>query len=208
MPSREAGRKPVPTVGALLAGGASRRMGRDKRELLLGGQPLAHRSAAALRQVADTVVQIGGAPVSGLGWPVIDDRRPAHGPAAALETALETFPGAAVVACGVDLPFITAGLLAEALRRLPGHAAAVPRFGGRWHALAGAYSPALLPALTAWLDGGRRDLQGLLDSVDTVPIEGAELERFGDPARLLANVNTPADLRAAEEQLPRVDDGA
>lgn len=201
MPSNGAGRKLAPTVGALLAGGASRRMGRDKRGLLLGGEPLAQRPAAALRSVADLVVQVGGSPVNGLGWPVLEDRRPGQGPAAALETALEAFPGAAVVACGVDLPFVDAELLAYALGKLPGHAAAVPRHGDRWHALAAAYSPAFLPELTAWLDSGRRDLQRLLDATDVIAIEGPELERFGDPALLLANVNTPADLAAAQERL-------
>jgi molybdopterin-guanine dinucleotide biosynthesis protein A len=179
-------------------------MGDDKASLPLAGEPLASRPAAALRGVTDTLVQIGGEPIPGLGWPVIADLRPGEGPAAGLETALASFPGAAIVVCGVDLPFVSAALLGHALARLDGRPAAVPRHDGRWHPLAAAYSPALLPALVAWLDAGRRDLQSLLDEVNPYPIEGSELERFGEPAALLANVNTPAELRAAEERLLRL----
>jgi molybdopterin-guanine dinucleotide biosynthesis protein A len=201
MPSGTRSRKLAPTVGVLLAGGASRRMGSDKSSLLFGERPMALRPAEALGQLTDTLVQIGGEAVPGLGWTVLEDLRPGLGPAAGLETALASFPGAAVVICGVDLPFVSAALLRHALERLDGRVAAAPRFEGRWHALAAAYSPALLPALTSWLDAGRRDLQGLLDEVGAVAIEGRELERFGDPAVLLANVNTPAELRAAEARL-------
>ena len=203
MPLSAARTKPAPTVGVLLAGGQSRRMGEDKRLLALGDRPLALWPARTLEAVCTPCVQVGGAPVPGLDWPVLEDLRPGQGPAAGLETALLAFPGAAVVLCAVDVPFVSAGLLQVAIEHLPGHAAAVPRHAGRWHALAAAYSPALLPALTAWLDEGRRDMQGLLDRAPTYAIDGEELRATGDPQEQLANVNSRADLEAARERVRR-----
>jgi len=203
MPLTSAERKLGPTVGVLLAGGESRRMGRDKRVLTLGDRPLSLWPARALEATSELQVQIGGPPVPGLGWPVLDDLRPGQGPAAGLETALLAFPGAAVVLCAVDVPFVTTALLQAAIARLPDHTAAVPRHAGRWHALAAAYSPALLPALTDWLDAGHRDLQRLLDRTATYAIEGTELSAAGEPEEMLANVNSPEDLEAARQRLTR-----
>lgn len=183
-------------------GGASRRMGKSKSELVLGGKALGQWSAAALAEVCARRLQVGGAPVPGLGWQCIPDRRLDVGPGAGLESALLYAPGAAVVLCAVDTPFVSAGLLAAALAHVAeGSIAAAPRHGGRWHPLGGACSPSLLPHVSAWLDSGRRDLQGLYDEVGATPIEGDALAAFGDPQRLLLNLNTPADLARAETLL-------
>jgi molybdopterin-guanine dinucleotide biosynthesis protein A len=190
-----------PVVVGLLAGGTSRRMGRDKAALDLGGRALAQWPAAALAPIAEHRVQVGGDPIDGLGWRVVSDRRSNCGPAAGLETLLLEFPGASVVVCGVDLPFVPSALLARALERLPGYAAAIPRHGGRWHGLVGAYSPALLPELSRWLDDGRRDLQRLLDQADVYALESAELAAFGAPEHTLCNVNTREELDMARAGL-------
>lgn len=190
-----------PVIVGLLAGGTSRRMGQDKAALEFGGKALAHWPAAALARIAEHRVQVGGEPIDGLGWRLLNDRRVDCGPAAGLETLLLEFPGASAVVCGVDLPFMPSELLARALERLPGHAAAIPRHGGRWHGLVGAYSPALLPELSRWLDDGRRDLQRLLDQADVYALESAELAAFGAPELTLCNVNTREELDLARARL-------
>lgn len=186
-------------VGALLAGGSSRRMGSDKALAVLGALPLFRWAAASLEGLP-TRVQVGGAPLPGLGWRTLRDERRDAGPGGGIETALRAYPGAVVVVVGVDLPFVPVELLAAAHAALePGVEAAVPRHGGRWHPLAAAWAPDALAALTAWLDAGRRDLQGFLDSRSSAvaALEGARLRALGDPERMLMNVNTPDDLEAA-----------
>jgi len=193
---------PIPAVAALLVGGASRRMGESKSEIELRGRPLGQWPAATLAGVCEQRIQVGSAPVPGLDWRCIDDRRDQAGPAAGIEAALLYAPGAAVVLCAVDTPFVSAPLLTAALACIAaGSVAAAPRHGGQWHPLCGACSPALLPRLGAWLDGGRRDLQALYDSIGATAIEGDTLAAFGDPERLLLNVNEPADLLRAQALL-------
>ncbi len=177
-------------------------MGASKSELELGGGLLGHWPARALATVCEQRLQVGGALVPGLDWPCIPDRREDSGPGAGIEAALLYAPGAAVVLCAVDTPFVSAELLAAALARIEdGSIAAAPRHGGRWHPLCGACSPSLLPHVSAWLDSGRRDLQGLYDDVGATPLEGDTLTAFGDPERLLLNLNEPADLARAQQLL-------
>lgn len=193
-----------PVVGALLAGGNSRRMGQPKGELRLGDRPLAAWPAGALQSVSQYCIQVGGAPLGELSWPRVPDGREAAGPAAGLEAALLYAPGAAVAVCAIDVPFVPAELLRHALDRVrSGAPAAAPHWNGTWHPLCGAVGPQLLPALTRWLDSGRRDLQALFDSVGAEPISAARLRTWGEPEVLLMNVNTPEDLARAARQLER-----
>lgn len=186
-------------VGVLMAGGGSRRMGSDKAALPLGGRPLARWAAATVAATSRHRVQSGGAPIGGLDWKILSDLRPGSGPAAGIETALASFPGAAIAVCAVDSPFVPPALLRAALALLgPGAEAAVPWFENRWHPLVAAYSPAILPALTEWLDSGRRSLQQFLDTRKVARIEPPEIEQLGEPATLLTNINTPEDLSRAE----------
>src|SRR5918992_527085 len=70
-------------AAAVLAGGASRRMGRDKATLMVGGVELASLVLAAAARVADPVVLVApdGHPARGLAAPAVAD--PRQGPLAA-----------------------------------------------------------------------------------------------------------------------------
>ena len=101
-----------PCMGAVLAGGASTRMGADKAFIEIDGVPMVARAAAALTAagVADVLV-VGGdeARLGELGLLAVSDRHPGEGPLGGVITALaaieavEWFDGAAVEAV-VTLP--------------------------------------------------------------------------------------------------------
>jgi len=174
-------------------------MGQPKAEVDLGGRPLAAWAAASLAQVCGQLVQVGGEPIAGLGWQVWPDHRPDAGPAAGLETALRA-AGGAVIVCAVDTPFVPPGLLRTAYHAVRhGALAAVPRWGGRWHPLCGAYAPDVLACLTARLEAGQIDLHGLLENIAVWPLHAATLRAFGDPDRILQNVNSAEDLERTRE---------
>jgi molybdenum cofactor guanylyltransferase len=103
-----------------------------------------------------------------------------------------------VLACGCDLPFVTAelaGWLASLSAPL-----VVPRVGGRVHPLLARYAPDLSDSLAAAL-AVERPLAAAIEAIGPRYVEEEELLRFGDPGRLLANVNTPDDLARAERLL-------
>ena len=69
--------------GAVLAGGSSRRMGRDKAFLKVDGTPLVSSVAGVLDAVVDAGVVVVGGDVDGirnLGLRNVPDLHPGHGP--------------------------------------------------------------------------------------------------------------------------------
>jgi molybdopterin-guanine dinucleotide biosynthesis protein A len=185
------------TIGAVMAGGRSTRMGTSKASVELCGRPLIDYPLAALAQagIESVVVAKRGTPLPQLTVPVWrEPDQPAH-PLCGIVAALERAGDCAVVVCGCDMPFLEPALL-KALAE-SGETLAVPRAGGRLHPLIARYSPALLDSLRTALDS-RRPLQEIVAELEPAVIEEEELPRFGDPERLLFNVNTSADLEEAK----------
>ena len=91
----------------LLTGGASRRMGRDKAGLLVGGVTLAERTAQLLLGVVETAVEVGPG-VSGL----VSTREepPGEGPLVAIVEGRRTLRAlghdGAVLVVACDLPLL------------------------------------------------------------------------------------------------------
>lgn len=76
----------------ILAGGESRRMGRDKAWLAIDGRPLIARALAAIRDAGVETVSISGragVDYSSLRCPVLLDREPGLGPLSGIERGLE-----------------------------------------------------------------------------------------------------------------------
>lgn len=178
-------------VGAVLCGGASTRMGRDKALLPVDGVAMAAHVAAALRGGGcDEVVAIGGdsTGLAALGLTAVPDEFPGEGPLGGVITALTAQTDAsAVVVVACDLPRLQPSSVAALLAALPGHEVAVATGdAGRPQPVCAAWQPSAVAALRpAFADGERRMMNaiGLLAPV-AVPV----------PAQDLANVNTPDDL--------------
>ncbi len=184
-------------TGIVLAGGQSRRMGRDKAWIEWEGQPLVARSAGALAAAgcAEVLVVGGDATrIAARGLRAVADAMPGEGPLQALAAALAaaTDPIVLVVAC--DMP----GLRPEPLRTLAqlaeGFDAAVPWVPpGGWEPLHAAYAKTCLPAIRARLAVGERKMTCFYPDVR---VRAVTPEEVGD-LESLRNVNTPAELEAA-----------
>ncbi|HEX6747668.1 MAG TPA: molybdenum cofactor guanylyltransferase [Longimicrobium sp.] len=193
-------------LGAILAGGASRRFGAAKALAEVGGRRIVERVRDALAAAVDDVILIANEPelFGDLDLPARGDLRPGLGAAAGIETALRWAmemgrPGAVCVAC--DMPFVSPALLRELVRRArDGDAdAVVPESTGRRgiEPLCAWYSVACLPAVERALASDERSLHALLATVRAGRIPLAEVRRFGDPEIIFMNVNTPDDHRRA-----------
>ncbi|HEX5724131.1 MAG TPA: molybdenum cofactor guanylyltransferase [Longimicrobiaceae bacterium] len=193
---------PVAPLGAVLAGGASRRFGSPKALAEVGGRTVLERVLDALRAALPDVVLIAHHPEWPVppGVPVHPDDRPGLGPLGGIRTALRLAaeagrPGALCLAC--DLPFASAALL----RLLLARAAAEPEriVAPEREPLCAYYPVACLPALDALLEAGERRAAALAERFPALRVPPADLSAAGDPDVLFLNLNTPDDLRRARE---------
>src|SRR5579863_5196781 len=103
--------------GFVLAGGASKRMGRDKAMLPYRGTTLVQHVAQTVREAAGSVTLIGDpARLAQLGLPVFPDELPGCGPVSGIYTAvrLSETDWNLVVAC--DMPAVSPDNLCQLLR--------------------------------------------------------------------------------------------
>ena len=181
----------------ILAGGASRRMGTDKSQLLIERQTFADRIAETLSQVADSVTLVGTQTRSSL--PTVPDVYPQWGALGGLHAALAACKSewAIVVAC--DLPFVTSELFSFLAGMRVDHDAVVPiQQDGRPQPLAALYrvDPCLERA-GELIEAGRRRPLDLLEAVDTRWVEFDQLRNLVQSESFFVNINTPSDYDEA-----------
>ena len=184
-------------VGAVLAGGRSRRMGSPKALVALAGRPLILHPLAAVEAASlePIVVAKEGSPLPEVSCRVVrEPAEPTH-PLRGVVSALDQSGGSPIIALGCDMPLVPAPLL-EWLAGLDAPAA-VPEAAGRVQPLLARYEPSMAPALEAALEGGESAHRAVAE-LDPRIVTEAELARFGDPDLICLNVNTPADLERAE----------
>jgi len=197
-------------AAAVLAGGASRRMGRDKATLRLGGVELASLALAVAARVAEPVVLVApeGHPARRVAAPAVAD--PGLGPLAAVAAALAALEAEHVLVLAADHPGLRVELLAH-LVALAGRAGAAGpeavacRRGPRLEPLVAVYRR--LPALAAArsrLAGppGGHSLQGLLADLRTLVVEEPDWRRLDPDGRSFVDLDNADDL-AAWDPRPR-----
>ena len=187
----------------ILAGGESRRMGRDKLRLTLEGEALLERALRRWEAEFPRVLVSVGDPgrYPWLGDRRVPDLRPGQGPMAGLEAGLLR-AGEPVFLTAADMPFSDPKAALALCARCPEEAeACVLTDGeGRWEPLFGLYKPSLLPAIVQLLDSGRRSMAALLERSRVEVLKPADL---GDlwTDRLLLNLNEPGDYEKLRLEL-------
>ena len=183
-------------VGIVLAGGRGARLGGEKAAVLLAGRPLIEHVIDAVRAggLEPIVVAKEDSVLPALDCRVVREpdlpRHPLCGIVAGLR---ETRDDAAVV-CPTDMPFVTGELLAW-LAAQPEPLVVVGGVG-RVQPLLGRYATALLPALETLL-AAELPMRELAERLHARVVDDVELAAFGEPARLLVNINTAAELASA-----------
>jgi molybdopterin-guanine dinucleotide biosynthesis protein A len=167
-------------------------MGSPKAGVLLDGRSLldhavAAARAAGLRPVVVAKRESALPPCDAERWDEPDEpHHPLTGVAAALRRARTP-----VVVLPVDLPRVPPGLLALlATRPEP---LVVVQGAGRVHPLLGRFSPEHADPLAQAAAAGA-PVVATVQALGAVVLGEVALERYGDPAAFLVNVNRPEDL--------------
>jgi molybdopterin-guanine dinucleotide biosynthesis protein A len=215
-------------VTVILAGGYSRRMGRDKALVLWRGEPMLQRVYAVARSLTPRSIILSAwndryADLELPGCEFWVDRHPGSGPLVALDqafTALETslsqenqthstrsanptYPipdWILLVAC--DLPSLDRDRVAQLCDRVA-HCddrtvAIVPRTDYGWEPLCALYRQTAQPRLQAFIQGGGRSFQHWFDQLAAIPGAIEAVAITAGDRAWLHNCNTPADLESGD----------
>jgi molybdopterin-guanine dinucleotide biosynthesis protein A len=193
--------EPDPIHIAVLAGGQSRRMGRNKALLELGGQTLIARVLAAARSLDRPTFIVGDpATYAHLDLPVYPDRHPDLGPIGGLYTALDT-AATSVLLLACDTPFLTPDFLRFLVSRRGAHQAVVPDTAEGLQPLCALYEPSCLNAAEAAIAAERLSMRALLAHLDLDRVSAEEWRPYDERGLLFYNLNTP-DEYARVQKLP------
>jgi molybdenum cofactor guanylyltransferase len=187
----------------ILAGGQSRRMGKDKAWLPLPGQPgntfVEHLASMLTALCSETLLvardEAHAAAYAALaGVRVLSDKLPAYGPLMGLYSGLSAARTPHALVMAVDMPFVQPALLSFLLNQPAAGSLLVPVVNDTPQVLLAVYPRAILPLIEKCLQEGRRDLRSLLEVAPVRYIDEAQLRRVDPRLRSFINVNTPGEL--------------
>ena len=192
-------------TGVILAGGRATRMGgQDKGLLSLAGKALVQHVIEALEpQVADIIINANRhlAEYARYGYRVLPDLLEGYcGPLAGIATALRAARTSHIVTAPCDSPFVPADLALRLYRMLSREAVdiGIAHDGKRLQPVFALMRCSLLDSLLCYLREGERKVDPWYRQHPHVLCD------FSDTPEAFINVNTPADITAAEDRLRRI----
>jgi molybdopterin-guanine dinucleotide biosynthesis protein A len=186
-----------PLAGAILCGGLSTRMGRDKTGLEIGGTTLLERAVRRLRTVADPVLLATGSHT----WThehclSVPDAVAGRGALGGLVAVLRVTPHQLCAVVAVDMPDSEPWLLVQLAALWDGEDAVVPLGPRGPEPLHAIYARRALAEAETALQSADRSLRGLLDRLRVRRIDAAGLIGADAAARFAVNLNRPEDVTA------------
>ena len=180
------GPRPGSTVGVVLAGGASRRMGRPKGRLLHpSGRSYLAEALHRLRPWTRVQVVAGHGPGEQVPAhvPWLRDPPGLNGPLAGIAAAVRAFPADYYLILAVDIPGARPERLVRWARRYPGRAVVGADPAGHLQPLAGCYPAAHVRQVWQRLRRGRRRARGwaLAGSRAPLRLRGAAWRNLNTP---------------------------
>ncbi len=197
-------------VAAVLAGGRSERLGRDKRFARLGGESLLARAVRLMRgrfpRVVLSVASPGDTFPDDLPRDVdcVPDLIPGAGPLAGLHAALHATGADRLFLHACDLPFPSYALIERLEKACEAADAALPESPLGLEPLHAFYRASCLAAVERALAAGRRRVISFHPEIRVARVTFADLP---DAVTALFNVNRPGDLDRARAFIDRRDRG-
>lgn len=195
----------VSVSGLVLAGGASRRMGRDKAWLELDGTPLVRLAVEKLRALGIKEVFISGRAgedYSALKCPVLFDLEPGLGPIGGIERGLHECSSPLLLVLAVDLPRMSLTFLRTMRKTCDRLTGVVPKLNGQLEPLTAIYPKrchTFTFAAIAKSQYSARDFASASlreRAVRVCPVARGEASNF-------LNWNRPGDLADARPSVPK-----
>ena len=197
--------KTLGVTGLILAGGQSRRMGRDKAHLPWGSTTLIKHVIETLRPVTNELLVVvkDARAFADLGVRIVEDLVPDAHALGGLYTGLTLAAHEQCFVCACDNPFLNAQLVRFLYEQLDEGDLVIPKTTSGLQPLHAAYARSALPAIQEQLRQERWDLCALASTLRTRIIEPEQWRLFDAGGLSFFNLNTPTDYVAARQWAAR-----
>ena len=192
------------STAIILAGGHSKRMGRDKALLPLPG----HEQFTFIEHLTTLLTSLCGEVIlvardakqaahyaTRLSIPVVTDNVPDVGPLMGVFSGLQAIHSSHALVTAVDMAFVQPEMVSFLLSQQVDDALLVPLVDNVPQVLFAVYARTLLPIIEERLQAGRRDPRSLLEVAAVRYIDEAQLRMIDPQLCSFVNVNTPAELQ-------------
>jgi molybdopterin-guanine dinucleotide biosynthesis protein A len=182
-------------TGAILAGGTSRRFGRNKALEVFREKRLINHYLEGISRLCDPFFVVANdlEPYLDLQATVIRDLIPHRGPIVGIRTALISSPHERVFIKAADMPFLVPEFLRMMLDATEDADLVVPVHGKVFEPLFGLYNRRCIPAIAGVLETDERSVTAIFEKVRLKTIGEEQWRIVDDEGRSFLNVNTPED---------------
>jgi molybdopterin-guanine dinucleotide biosynthesis protein A len=194
--------------GAILTGGAAKRMGGSKADLPIGGISMSERVLKSISPFTKENICIGHInPLLHLGIKQREDLYPGKSSMGGVATALafalkESGPDSWVLIVGCDMPLIKPQVLELLLAHREDNKIVMPQTSFGYEPLCALYRADLLLTVTKEIERGNLQVLHLLELVKAHRLCEKEIRRVDPELLSFINVNRPEDLKRVKELLP------
>lgn len=196
----------VNATGVLVAGGKSRRMGRDKRLLKVGGKSVFDRTLSLLMGTFVETVVVLAEPIDSLevrGCRVVYDVIPNAGSLGGVYTGLLAASQPRIFAVACDMPFLEPEVIRFMASFDNAADVVVAKLHGQFQPMHAMYSKRCAEFLRAMAERHDLKIQALYrtEALRVAVVGANELSSLGGGLRSFQNINTPDDLTLADSAI-------
>jgi molybdopterin-guanine dinucleotide biosynthesis protein A len=190
-------------TAVILAGGMSRRLGRNKALEPFEGEPLIQRVISRMRQVGESLVVVvnDAERVAELDLPedvaAEVDRYPGMGSLGGILTGLVSAPTEWSAFCACDMPFLSPPLYRRLLSLRDGYDAVVPVVDGRPEPTHAVYSRACIGPIRERITAQDLKISSFFGEVRVKLVPEEEIRSLDPDLLSFFNINTQQDLETA-----------
>lgn len=187
----------------ILAGGQSRRMGKDKRKLEWEGTKFLDKVCLTLEKLFDEIIlvtAIDDYPCGHLPVRLVTDAIPHKGSLGGLFTGIQEASHSFVFVVACDMPFLNPFVISR-LCALPASDVLMVKLSTGYQPLHGRYSKRCSPIMEEMIQNGNLRIQDLIQdpSLSVKIVEESLFEDIDPHGYSFLNINTPSDYEFARK---------
>jgi molybdopterin-guanine dinucleotide biosynthesis protein A len=186
-------------TGIILVGGKSRRMGRDKALLEIGGKTLFEKVLDAFSENFSKILLVGdrGERFTNYNLPIYADLFPGSA-LGGLYTGLYFSETDYIFVSSCDLPYPSSRVISHICPLVGGCDAIVPKLAHGHEPLFAAYSKSCLAPIKSMLEAQNYCVYDLYPSIKVKDVTEEELESVVESPYSFINLNTPSEFEAVK----------